>query len=400
MRALQFNISIPRYIILKMLGAINKDVYYKGAVASIKLVEKDKPVPLNGEWVLIKTKYCGFCGSDLNLIMLRDSPMATPFTSFPCIIGHEIYGIVQEGGKTPFKKGDRVVISPSLSCSTRGIDPVCHACKIGSVANCENVGEGKFSPGLFTGICHDINGGFAEYIIAHKSQVFPVPSQVSDKSAVLTEPFSVGLQAIYDSRPDDDDHICVIGSGVMGLMIIQAIRGLKIKAHITVLEPSEFHAKKAIEYGADEIIKGDFLEQSARITHGKVYKPMFGPRVMQGGFDKVYDTVGSSKTFSLAIGATRVRGTVSIIGIGRHLSFDPTPLWLKLITVKGTYGYGYVEEDGKTEHIFNIALELLKQHPKIEDMVTHVFSIDQYQEMIKVNLEKGKNRAIKTIVEF
>lgn len=400
MKALQFNTSISEYILLKILGLISKDVYFRGPIPSIKLVDIRKPVPLNKEWAVIKIKYCGFCGSDLNLIMLRDSPMATPFTSFPCIIGHEIYGIIEEGGNTSFKPGDRVVVSPSLSCISRDIASICYACKIGRNANCENVAEGKLSPGLFTGICRDINGGFAEYIVAHKSQIFHVPSSVSDKLAVLTEPLSIAVQAVYDSMPNNDDHVCVIGSGVIGLMIINAIRGLKINAHITVVEPSEFHAKRAIEYGANEVLNGDLLEQSAHITGGKIYKPMFGPRIMQGGFDKVFDTIGISKTVQFAIAATRVRGTVSVIGIAKHISFDPTPLWLKLITIKGVYGYGYIEQDGKILHIFDIALALLKEHPEIENMVTHVFTIEQYKQMIEINLEKCKHKAIKTIVEF
>jgi len=49
---------------------------------------------------------------------------------------------------------------------------------------------------MFIGICKDINGGFAEYIVAHKSQVYPVPEGVSPESAALTEPLSVGLQVV------------------------------------------------------------------------------------------------------------------------------------------------------------------------------------------------------------
>ena len=400
MKALQFNISPPHYLLLKSLGLLYPALYYRGPIASIKLVDIEKPTPFDGEWVLVKTRYCGFCGSDLNLLMLRDSPMATPFTSFPCIIGHEIYGTIEDPGKTPFKHGDRVVVMPSLSCVTRGIKQKCHACEIGRHANCENVAEGRLSPGLFTGICHDINGGFAEYLIAHQSQIFIVPSSINDKSAVLTEPLSIALQVIYDSKPEDSDHVCIIGCGVIGLMLIHAIRGLKSKAHITVVDPSKFHVQKALEYGANEALEENFIDGAARVVNGKVYKPLFGERIMQGGFDKVYDTVGSSKTIQLAIISTRVRGTVSIIGIGNRLSFDPTPLWLKLITLKGSYGYGYVNNNGGSAHVFDIALNMLKDDQKIEEMVTHVFSIDQYKTMIEVNLNKHKYHAIKTVVTF
>jgi len=119
-----------------------------------------------------------------------------------------------------------------LNCETRGIKPVCRSCASGTTANCENFAEGAFSPGMFIGICKDINGGFAEYVILHKSQVFVVPSGVSPESASLVEPLSVGLQAVL-----------VIGGGVIGAMVVKSIRALDIACDITVVEPSSFAAE-------------------------------------------------------------------------------------------------------------------------------------------------------------
>ncbi len=98
---------------------------------------------------------------------------------------------------------------------------------------------------------------------------------------------------------------------------------------------------------------------------------MFGPKILQGGFDRVFDTVGSSKTFSLAMNIARAGGHISLVGITSKLSYDPTPLWLKLLTVKGVYGYGFIREGRKQKHIFEKSLELMKKIPDIESMVTH-----------------------------
>ena len=85
-----------------------------------------------------------------------------------------------------------------------GLSRYAAAAPLDNPGNCENFAEGAFAPGMFIGICKDINGGFAEYVVAHKSQVCRVPAGVSAESATLTEPLAVGLQAVLDNMPDDD----------------------------------------------------------------------------------------------------------------------------------------------------------------------------------------------------
>jgi (R,R)-butanediol dehydrogenase / meso-butanediol dehydrogenase / diacetyl reductase len=403
MKALQFNITIPNYLVLQLLGRLNKKFYYDGPFTTVKLVEVPEPNLQNQDWVKIKIRLCGFCGSDLNLLMVKDSPMASPFTSFPCVFGHELSGDVVEIGNSVgnCRIGDLVTISPVLSCEPRGITPVCPVCAAGRPGNCERVAEGGFSPGMFTGICKDISGGFAEYMVVHKSQVYRVPAGVSAESAALTEPLAVGLQAVLDNRPSDSDRVLVIGGGVIGAMIVKAIRGLGIGCTITVVEPSAFNADYIKKSGANHVIAGGIIEAAEKITGAKAYKPMLGERIMQGGFDKVYDTVGHSPTLQMALISTAGCGTVSLVGIGNKVTFDPTPLWLKLQTLKGCYAYGYNDTPTGRKHAFEIALDLMENKKiHVEDMLTHTFAIEEYQELIKLNMNKGAHQAIKTAVRF
>jgi threonine dehydrogenase-like Zn-dependent dehydrogenase len=90
MKAMLFSISVPKFITLKILGTINKKLYYQGPFPTIRMADVPEPKLPSPEWVKIKTQICGFCGSDQNLIFLKDSPSASPFTSFPCIPGHEL----------------------------------------------------------------------------------------------------------------------------------------------------------------------------------------------------------------------------------------------------------------------------------------------------------------------
>jgi (R,R)-butanediol dehydrogenase/meso-butanediol dehydrogenase/diacetyl reductase len=403
MKALQFNVNVPQFLILQVLRPISGSFCYRGPLATVKLVDIPEPTLPSPQWVKIKTKLCGVCGSDINLIFLKDSPTASPFTSFPCVPGHELCGeIVETGSEVEhFKKGNLVTVVPALNCYARAISPVCPSCATGLTANCDNFAAGAFSPGMFIGICKDINGGFAEYIVAHKSQVYLVPAGVSPESATLTEPLSVGLQAVLDNRPEDSDKVLVIGGGVIGTMVVKCIRALGSGCDITVVEPSTFAAEYVRSSGANRTIKGGIIEAAVEITGGRAYKPMLGERVVMGGFDKVYDTVGHADTLNMALRVTKTNGTLSVIGIGKEVKLDLTTLWLKLQTVKGCYGYRYNNIDGMRKHTYKMALDLISSKKiQVDDMLTHKFPLSKYRELIEVNVKKDANRAMKTAVSF
>ncbi|NMD40174.1 MAG: alcohol dehydrogenase catalytic domain-containing protein [Deltaproteobacteria bacterium] len=403
MKALYFNITVPNYLALQVLGRISKKYYFEGPFATVSLKDVPEPKLPNQDWVKIRVRLCGFCGSDLNLLMVTDSPMASPFTSFPCIFGHELCGDVVETGKgvDTCTVGDLVTVSPLLSCVPRGISPVCPVCAAGRPGNCEHFAEGAFAPGLFAGICRDVGGGFAEYMVAHKSQVFPVPKGVSPEAATLTEPFAVGIQTVLDNRPEEKDRVLVIGGGVIGTMIVKAIRGLGIGCTITVVEPAAFNAEYVRRSGADHVVPGGIIDAALKMTGAVVYKPMLGERIVQGGFDRVFDTVGHSDTLQQALIVTAGSGVVSLVGIGRTITLDPTPLWLKVQAIKGCYGYAYNDTPSGRKHAFEIALELVQSgRVQVEDMLTHSFPIEGYRELIEVSMNKSAHRAVKTAVRF
>lgn len=404
MKALQFSVTVPQFAVLSVLGRLSRRFYYEGPLATIRLADAPEPTLPSPDWVKIRTLMCGLCGSDVSLIFLRDSPTASPFTSFPCTIGHEFCGEIVEVGKNieGIKAGELVTVAPHLSCVTRGIGTECRACSMRRPANCENFAEGDVSPGLFVGICRDLGGGFAPYLVAHKSQVFNLHQGISPKEGAMIEPLAVTLQAVLDNTPTGDDHVLIIGGGVIGNLIVQSIRALGIDCSITVAEPSRFHAEMASQAGANHlIIDGDILRNAVRITGAKAYKPMLGEKILMGGFTKIFDTVASAQTLNASMRVLRMSGVLSVVGIGKEAKIDLTPLWLKLQTIKGVYCFGYTDVRGKREHIFEMAIDFVKQkRVSLEPMVTHTFSLEDYREMIEVNLHKGKYKAVKTMVSF
>jgi len=405
MRALQFSVNVAQFIAARSLKLfLGNRIFYKGPVKTVKLVDIEEPVIPARDWVKIRTLYCGFCGSDLNLMLLHDSPTASPFTSFPCITGHEIVGeILQTGeGVHGFSTGDLVAVNPILGCETRGIDPLCPACRVGRSGNCENFAQGNLAPGMFIGINSGISGGFAPFVAVHKSQLFKVPQGLSLKSAAMTEPLAVALQAVFDNHPEPNETALVIGGGVIGNLVIQSIRVLAPDCRIFVIEPCAHAAQLALETGAKEVLSLDEIFGRTSAATGAVpYTPMLGKDLLMGGFNRIYDTVGNSATLNLSLRLLAALGTLSVVGIGKEVKLDLTPLWLKLQTVKGVYAYGMVTDHGRTRHVFDIALELMAEGKiDAQRLITHTFRLENYRQMIETNLDKGRYKAVKTLVDF
>jgi threonine dehydrogenase-like Zn-dependent dehydrogenase len=179
------------------------------------------------------------------------------------------------------------------------------------------------------------------------------------------------------------------------------MRALDSDCDITVVEPSTFAAEYVKQCGANRTIKGGIIDTAVEIAGGRAYQPLLGQRVVMGGFDKVYDTVGHADTLNTALRVTATNGTLSVIGIGKEVKLDLTTLWLKLQTVKGCYGYRYNNIAGARKHTFEMAIDLISSKKiQVDNMLTHKFPLEKYRELIEVNVKKDANRAMKTAVSF
>ena len=111
MPALVFEMKLSKLIKAYLRGKIKTSGYWKsGGPLSIK--EVPLPKLISNDWVIVRTIYCGICGSDMKEITLsgnRDNPLQT-LISFPQIMGHEPVGIIERVGSTVenFKQGDRI----------------------------------------------------------------------------------------------------------------------------------------------------------------------------------------------------------------------------------------------------------------------------------------------------
>ncbi len=154
--------------------------------------------------------------------------------------------------------------------------------------------------------------------------------------------------------------------------------------------------------GANNLITdGNILNHAKRITGAWAYKPMIGKDILMEGFSNIFDVVGNTETLNTSMRVLRTGGVLSVVGIGTEAMTDLTPLWLKLQTIKGVFCYGYTDVAGERKHIFEIAIGFVRQKKvHLYSMVTHTFSIEDYKEMIEINLNKQKHKALKTVVSF
>src|SRR5215470_78238 len=141
MRALVFRNSIPRQVITRVLAYASPQALV-GPTAPMQLEEIPDPKLPADDWLTIRTRLCGICGSDYKQVFLKgsmDNPM-TSLISFPQVLGHEVVGTIERvgpGARTR-RVGERVVLNPWLSCGPRGITPPCPECRQGQYSICRN----------------------------------------------------------------------------------------------------------------------------------------------------------------------------------------------------------------------------------------------------------------------
>ncbi|HJM38121.1 MAG: zinc-binding dehydrogenase [Acidimicrobiales bacterium] len=397
MKALRFKRNIPRYAAAKIAGNI-----MPGSGASfgpIDLIQEESSKTPGKDWVRVRPRLSGICGSDLATVDGKSARYFEPLVSFPFTPGHEVVGDLDDDS--------RVVLEPVLSCASRNISPPCFPCSEGKIGNCENVTLGEISSGIQTGSCHDTGGGWATEFYAHPSQLHSVPDDFSDEAAVMVEPTACGVHAALAAELPDEGVVAILGSGTLGQVTISALRHFTNPK--TIISTARYPEQKrlAAQLGSDIVVNPEEVHRAVRracgtkaITNVSEKAPDGRVDRLTGGADVVIDCVGSSKSISDALSITKPNGKVVLVGMPATVELELTPLWHRELQLIGAYTYGTERlPDGKTTSTFDLAFELVKT-AKLEELVSACYSLDDYQEALKHAANAGVRGAFKIVFDL
>jgi threonine dehydrogenase-like Zn-dependent dehydrogenase len=318
-KALTYFPSIPRYFAARASGR-----RYPQAMLPLRLEEVAPPEP-RADWVRVRVRACGICGSDLALLYGMSSPRLSPFFSFPAVLGHEILGELD---------GSRVAVDPLLACRERELAP-CGACSRGDDHLCANVAEGALQPGMI-GFCASLPGGWTEETIARRERLHEIPPGVPDDRAVLAEPLAVAVHGL-SLLCTPPRTVLVIGAGTIGLCAVAALRALGHDGPLHVLARHPRQAELAELLGADGV-HGQ-LDAAREAGGGRAYPAIIGPAGHRGGFDLVVDAAGSGSSMGAAAWLAREGGTLLLLGAPGRQIHDFAPHWFRELTLAGSYTY-------------------------------------------------------------
>ncbi|ADG40635.1 MULTISPECIES: zinc-dependent alcohol dehydrogenase family protein [Leuconostoc] len=274
-------------------------------IKSLELQDIDQPEVKPNE-VKIHTAFAGICGTDHALYAgLPGSAPAVP----PIVLGHENSGVVAEIGSavTNVKVGDRVTVDPNIYCGQ------CKYCRTGRPELCENLSA--------VGVTRD--GGFEEYFTAPASVVYPIPDNVSLKSAAVVEPISCAVHGIQLLKVTPYQKALVIGDGFMGELFVQILQA----------------------YGIHQVDLAGIVDEKLAMNKEKfgaknIFNTMKGDKIPDAEYDVVIEAVGMPQTQEAAIEAAARGGQVLMFGVGgpdAKFEMNTYEVFQKQLTIQGSF---------------------------------------------------------------
>jgi D-arabinose 1-dehydrogenase-like Zn-dependent alcohol dehydrogenase len=252
-------------------------------------VVEDVPRPVVGrDEVLIETKTCGICRTDIHI---QDGLAYVP--NLPHIPGHEPAGVVVEVGAavTKLERGQRVV--PHLFVRS---GECCYS-RAGHDAQALHL-EGILGVTL--------PGAFAEYFKCPDRNLLTLPADVSFESGGLTSCAVItAVHAVGRSGLSQGDTAVVLGPGGIGVMLIQLLvySGVRVAA-VGIADESLHLAEGA----------GATLTVNSKKTVADEVVAELRKFSGSDGVTAVFELVGHAETMKLATQAVQRRGRVVVIG--------------------------------------------------------------------------------------
>jgi 2-desacetyl-2-hydroxyethyl bacteriochlorophyllide A dehydrogenase len=307
-----------------------------------------QPVAGPGE-AIVRVMRCGICGSDIHSYLGRH-----PLVVFPVTPGHEFSGVVAEVGDGVDDGiiGARVCVEPSLTCGR------CPQCVSGRYNICEELKVMGFQA----------PGAFCDRVAVPAEKLHILPDGVSFEAGALAEPLAVGVHALDRSGAGAGGTILIIGTGVIGLMVLTAAVSEGID--VIAIESDAARAQVARSLGAIEVFSPDDKGLARMARKVQVHA--------------VLECVGRAETADMAVRLAPRGSTVVVVGVFP----GPVPVRLDLVQdgeldLTGTLMY--------TSADFERALLILgRGRMDAGALVTHTVSLEDLAQGYGLLVEPGK----------
>jgi threonine dehydrogenase-like Zn-dependent dehydrogenase len=253
-----------------------------------RLTEHPEPAP-SQDTAIVRVHLAGICNTDLELVK--------GYMKFEGILGHELVGSVVDGPAAWI--GARVVAEINFACGR------CRACAMGLGRHCPS----RRVMGIL-----NADGAFAERVAVPLSNLHRVPDDMTDETAVFSEPLAAAFEILEQVHVDAATDCVVLGDGKLGLLAAQVL----YQAGARVLAVGKHESKL-------EILK----RRGIAVTTLDEWKGEVA--------DLVVEATGTAAGFQTAVAATRPRGTLvlkSTAAAGTQLNL--APLVINEITVVGS----------------------------------------------------------------
>lgn len=251
---------------------------------------KDVPDPVPGpDDVLISVKACAICGSDV-----QGQDGSTKRRIPPVIMGHEAAGVIKAVGQnvTLLSPGGQVTFDSTVYCGQ------CYFCRRGEINLCDNRQVLGVS-------CADYrkDGAMAELIAVPQHIVYPLPAGVSFAQAAMVEPLAIALHAAGRARIHLNDTAVVVGSGMIGLLLIQLLKAAGC-GRVIAVDLQDEKLTLAAKLGADTGLnpeKVDVAAQVKALTDGR-------------GADLAFEVVGLESSLQTALACVKKGASLVLVG--------------------------------------------------------------------------------------
>ena len=336
-------------------------------IAQMQIISEPDPLIQNEDDVLVRVSHMGVCGSDMHFF--HTGRIGKTEVVYPCVLGHEGSGIVEEigSGVKGLVKGQRIMIEPAMPCGK------CDQCLADRPHTCRNI--------IFLGQPGVLPGLLSEYIKMPQHCCFPLPIHMSNEHAVMAEPLSIAIWAADLAPVQKGMNIGILGSGPIGMCVLLYCKYLGVH-NIFVTDKLNYRLKMAEQSGAGWTGNPD----SSDIVSGILDE---APE----GMDIVFDCCGMQEAMEQAIQIMKPGGKIMIVGIPE---FDN---WSIPADAPRRYEIGF-QNVRRQNNRLQTAIDLISEGKiDVSTLITHRYPFLETSKAFNLVSNYGDG-VMKTIIEF